>query len=62
MSGQKEKKKEYESPLTVKTQVEMEEGFMSHSKQKVVKDDENATVTIEKHTDSGSFEMEGWND
>lgn len=57
----KEKMKEYESPSTKKTQVELEEGVCAASKEKVVVNDQNTTVDINKHQVGGDFELENWN-
>lgn len=54
------KKKDYCAPQTTKVDVELENGFMAASKEKVVQDDENTSVSIEEQTDGGSFELDTW--
>lgn len=61
MSGFKEK--EYETPATRKSQIELEDGFMAgFSKEKIVTDDKNTTVDIERHEVGGDFELDKWNE
>lgn len=50
----------YESPVTKETQVKLESGICAASRTKVVYDDENATVNIERQKEGGSFNLETW--
>ena len=59
MKKDKEKEK-YESPFTKKTQVKLESGICASSKEKVVVDDENTTVDIERQEEGGTFEIDTW--
>lgn len=54
------KKKDYCAPQTTKVDVELENGFMAASKEKVVQDDENTSVSIEEQTGGDSFELDTW--
>lgn len=54
-------KKKYESPSTRKTQVEMEENFLASSGDRVVKDDKNTKVDIDRQEAGGEFEINTWN-
>lgn len=57
----KKEKAKYESPQTKKTQVNLESGICASSKEKVVIDDENTTVNIERQEEGGDFSIDTWN-
>lgn len=56
----KEQEEKYEAPQTKRTQVSLESGICASSKEKVVVDDENTTVDIERQDEGGSFELNTW--
>lgn len=56
----KEQEEKYEAPQTKRTQVSLESGICASSKEKVVVDDENTTVDIERQNEGGSFELDTW--
>lgn len=56
----KEQEEKYEAPQTKRTQVSLESGICASSKEKVVVDDENTTVDIERQKEGGSFELDTW--
>lgn len=56
----KEQEEKYEAPQTKRTQVSLESGICASSKEKVVVDDENTTVDIERQDEGGSFELDTW--
>lgn len=57
---EKKKNGTYESPRTTRTQVSLESGICTSSKDKVVQDDEKANVDINQQENGGSFELDSW--
>lgn len=55
-----EQKSKYEAPQTRRTQVSLESGICAASKEKVVVNDENTTVDIERQEEGGTFEIDTW--
>ena len=62
MKKDKEQRKQYEAPVTTRTAVELEQGICAASREKVVVNDENTTVNINRQDEGGSFEIDTWNE
>lgn len=62
MKKDKEQRKQYETPVTTCTAVELEQGICASSKEKVVIDNNNTTVDINRQDEGGSFEIDTWNE
>lgn len=56
------KKLYYEAPRTKRTRVALESGICASSKEKVVVDNTNATVDIDRQTEGGTFEITTWDE
>lgn len=56
-----QEQKEYEAPQTEWIEVLMEDGICAGSRQDVVVDDENTTVSIEEQQNGGDFTIDTWN-
>lgn len=59
----KDKRVTYEAPHTERIQVSLESGVCAASKEKVVVDDDNTSVSIERQGGEGSdFVIDSWDD